>query len=120
VISEAEAVPTIACRGDDSPTTPGRGEGQQRRKRRTRWSKNLERLLFSNRSERAEAEVGEERPRCAGTAQPLAGRQALSRRARAGGSSSALVSKGPPSANLVVQHSFKNSPAAPLPIAGGF
>jgi len=71
VISEAEAVPTIACRGDDSPTTPGRGEGQQRRKRRTRWSKNLERLLFSNRSERAEAEVGEERPRCAGTAQPL-------------------------------------------------
>lgn len=41
VISEAGVFPTIACRGDDSPTTPSEREESQTRKCRTRSRKIL-------------------------------------------------------------------------------
>lgn len=62
----------------------------------------------TKRSDRAEAEAGRgERQRCGGAVWPLPGGRASPRQGSAGGSSSALACKGPPSANSVQQNPIK-------------
>lgn len=56
-MSGAGAVPTTACRGDDSPTLPGGGERRPPRQRGTRRPKSLQQLFFSIEQEQKGATV---------------------------------------------------------------